>query len=78
MVGERSTSTALTERAPHSAAARSPRYQLHTAHIVLTHHRGKIARRAPQLERRALAAVAHDGCRDVARAIDLPVPDRRA
>jgi hypothetical protein len=31
-----------------------------------------------QLERWAIAAVAHDGRRDVARAIDLPVANRRA
>src|SRR5262249_4097849 len=31
-----------------------------------------------QFERRALATIAHDGRCDVARAIDLPIPDRRA
>src|SRR5262245_22318829 len=38
----------------------------------------KLLEEPAQLERRALAAVRHQGRRDVARAIELPVADRRA
>src|SRR6516225_11137605 len=38
----------------------------------------KLLEQPAQFERRALAAVAHDRYRDVARAVDLPVANRRA
>jgi hypothetical protein len=43
------------------------------AHIVLTRLEEKLLEEPAQLERRALAAVRHQGRCDVARAIDLPV-----
>src|SRR5262245_59329031 len=38
----------------------------------------KLLEQAAQFERRAIAAVAHDGRRDIARAIDFPFANRRA
>src|SRR4029077_14712873 len=43
-----------------------------------SHLREKLLEQSAQLERWAIAAVAHDGRREVARAIDLPVANRHA
>src|SRR4051812_428967 len=48
------------------------------AHRLLTRVEQKLLEQPAQLQGRALAAVAHDGRREVARAIDLPIPNRRA
>jgi hypothetical protein len=55
-------------------AVRLSQFLLH----ALTRLKQKLLKQPAQLKGRAIAAVAHDGCRNVARAIDLPVPDRRA
>src|SRR5215471_17940726 len=44
----------------------------------LTRVSQELLKQPAQLERRALAAVRHHGRRDIARAIDLPIADRRA
>ena len=55
-------------------AVRLSQFLLH----ALTRLKQKLLEQPAQLKGRPIAAVAHDGRRDVARAIDLPVPDRRA
>src|SRR6476659_994244 len=48
------------------------------AHHLLTRLKEKLLKQPAQLQPRTLAAVAHDRCRDVARAIDLPLANRPA
>jgi hypothetical protein len=58
-----------------AARTRSPRYGFI---LLLSRLEQKLLEQPAQFERRAIAAVRHHGRCDVARAIDLPVANRRA
>src|SRR5262245_54941608 len=56
----------------------SPRALMSSPRTSLTRVSQELLEQPAQFERRALAAVAHDRHRDIARAIDLPVANHRA
>src|SRR6516164_11276374 len=60
------------------AAQRSPHHDCILRISLLSRLVQKLLEQLAQFERRALAAVRHHGRRNVARAIDLPVANRRA
>src|SRR5262249_14080117 len=56
----------------------SPRALMSSPRTSLTRVSQELLEQPTQLERRALATIAHDGRCNVARAIDLPIANRRA